>query len=146
MEKENEPNSFLFVCQSKWRKCLLQRYGSELILLDATYKTARYSLPLFFLTVKTNVDYQIVATFVAENETTQSITEALTIINSWNPEVCPKYGMKDCCNEEIDAVESIFSGSFFRLAPPKSGNLMLRYSKFEPSFKLQWCRARDLLG
>ena len=80
MEKENEPNSFLFVCQSKWQKYLLQRYGSELILLDATYKTTRYSLPLFFLTVKTNVDYQIVATFVTENETTQSISEALAII------------------------------------------------------------------
>ena len=57
MEKENEPNSFLLVCQSKWQKYLLQHYGSELILLDATYKATRYSLPLFFLTVKTNVDY-----------------------------------------------------------------------------------------
>ena len=70
MEKENEPNSFLFVCQSKWQKYLLRRYGSELILLDAAYKTTRYSLPLFFLTVKTNMDYQIVAIFVTENETT----------------------------------------------------------------------------
>ena len=77
---ENEPNSFLFVCRSKWQKYLLQRYGNELILLDATYKTTRYLLPLFFLTVKTNVDYQIVATFVKESETTQSITEVLAII------------------------------------------------------------------
>ena len=23
---------------------------------------------------------------------------------------------------------------------------MLRYSNFEPSFKLRWCRARDLFG
>ena len=146
MEKENEPNSFLFVCQSKWQKYLRQRYGSELILLDATYKTTRYSLPLFFLTVKTNVDYQIVATFVTENETTQSISEALAIIKSWNPEVCPKYGMTDYCSEEIDAVESVFSGLFLRLTPTKSGNLMLRYFNFESSFKLRWCRAGDLLG
>ena len=47
MEMENEPNSFLFVCQSKWQKYLFQRYGNELILLDATYKTTRYSLPIF---------------------------------------------------------------------------------------------------
>ena len=113
MEKENEPNSFLFVRQSKWQKYLLRRYGSELILLDATYKTTRYSLPLFFLTVKTNVDYQIVATFVTENETTQSITKALAIIQSWNPDVCPKYGMTDYCNEEIDTVESVFPGLFY---------------------------------
>ena len=128
MEKENEPNSFLLVCQSKWQKYLLQHYGSELILLDATYKTTRYSLPLFFLTVKTNVDYQIVATFVTENETTQSKAEALAIIKSWNPEICPKYVTTYYCNEEIDAVESVFSGLVFRLTPTKSGNLMLRYS------------------
>ena len=82
MEIENEPNSFIFVCQSKWQKYLLQRYGNELILLHATYKTTRYSLPLFFLTVKTKVDYQIISTFVTENERTQSITETLAIIKS----------------------------------------------------------------
>ena len=90
MEMENEPNSFPFVCQSKWQKYLLQRYGSELILLNAIYKTTRYSLPLLFLTIKTNADYQILTTFVTGNETSQSITEDLAIIKSWNPEVCPK--------------------------------------------------------
>ena len=124
MEKGNEPNSFHFVCQSKWQKCLLQRYGTELLLLDATYETTRYSLPLFFLTVKTNVDYQIVATFVTENETTQSITEALAIIKSSNPEVCQKYGMTYYCNEETDAAESVFSDLFFCLTHKKSGNFM----------------------
>ena len=82
MEIENEPNSFIFVCQSKWQKYLLQRYGNELILLNATYKTTRYSLPLFFLTVKTKVDHQIISTFVTENERTQSITKTLAIIRS----------------------------------------------------------------
>ena len=82
MEIENEPNSFIFICQSKWQKYLLQRYGNELILSHATYKTTRYSLPLFFLTVKTKVDYQIISTFVKENERTQSITETLAIIKS----------------------------------------------------------------
>ena len=124
MEMENEPNSFLFWCKSKWQKYLSQHYGNELILLDATYKTTRYSLPVFFLTWKTNADYQIVATFATENEMTQSTTEALAIIKSWNLEVCPKYGMADYCNEEIDAVESVFSGLFFCLTPTKSGNFV----------------------
>ena len=106
--------------------------GSELILLDATYKTTRYSLPLFFLTAETNVDYP-------ENETIQAITEALAIIKSWNPEVFLKYGMTDYCNEETDAVECVFSGLFLRLTTTKSGNLMLRYFNFEPSFRLRWC-------
>ena len=59
-------NSLLFVCQSKWQGRLLQKYGNELSFLDATYKTTCYALPLFFLVVKTNFDYQIVGTIVCE--------------------------------------------------------------------------------
>ncbi|CAH3020845.1 unnamed protein product, partial [Porites evermanni] len=42
---------FLFVHQEVWQQRLLRRYGSELVLLDATYKTTKYALPLFFLCV-----------------------------------------------------------------------------------------------
>ena len=73
------------------------RYGKELTLLDATYRTTRYALPLFFMVVKTNIDYQIVAVFVTENETEDSIQEALSIIKSWNKDVSPIYGMTDYC-------------------------------------------------
>ena len=81
-EDEDEPeikiiadrdNSLVFVYQAEWQKRLLCRYGNELSLLDATCKTTRYALPLFFLVVKTNVDYQIVATFVCEGESTVNI-------------------------------------------------------------------------
>ena len=72
--------------------------------------------------MKTNVDYQIVAALVTKNEVTKSVIEALAIIKSWNPEVCPKYGRTDYCNEEIDAVESVFSSLFICLTPSKSGN------------------------
>ena len=92
--------------------------------MDVIYKTTRYSSPLFLLTVKANIDYQIVATFVTENETTQSITEALAINKSWNPDVFPKYGMTDYCMEEIDAVEKVFSDLFFCLTPTESGNFV----------------------
>ena len=66
--------------EQTWQKYLLQLYGSELIIIDATYKTTQYSLPLFFLTVKTNLNYQLVDIFVTENETFQSVTEVLAII------------------------------------------------------------------
>ena len=59
-------NSLLFVYQLKWQGRLLQKYGNELPFLDAAYKTTCYALTLFFLVVKTNVDYQIVGTFVYE--------------------------------------------------------------------------------
>ena len=41
-------NKLLFVHQTKWQKRLLNKYGNELTLPDATYKTTRYALPLFF--------------------------------------------------------------------------------------------------
>ena len=55
----------LFVHQTKDQRRLLERYGNEISMLDATYKTtrySRYSLPLFFVVV--NGDYQIVGSIV----------------------------------------------------------------------------------
>ena len=56
----------LFVHQTRDQKRLLERYGNEICMLDATYKTTRHSVPLFFVVVKTNVDYQIVGSFVVQ--------------------------------------------------------------------------------
>ena len=70
--------TLLFVHQTAWQRRLLSRYGNNICLLDATYRT-RYSLPLFFIAVKTNVDYQIVASFVIQHETADAIKEAVKI-------------------------------------------------------------------
>ena len=77
---KTETTPFLFVYQNGWQKRLFGRYGNELTLLDATYRMTRYALPLFFLVVRTNMYYQIVAVFVTENQTEESIEEALSII------------------------------------------------------------------
>ncbi|XP_065665969.1 uncharacterized protein LOC136087358 isoform X2 [Hydra vulgaris] len=103
-------SSLLFVYQDIWQKRLLLRYGNELAFLDATYRTTRYALPLFFLVVKTNIDYQIVAIFVCEYETTEAITEALMCIKEWNPLFQPKFFCTDYSNEEINSLESVFPG------------------------------------
>jgi len=42
----------------------MEMYGSKMSLIDATYKTTRYDLALFFIAVRTNVGYIIVAEFV----------------------------------------------------------------------------------
>mgnify|MGYP001795844229 CR=1 FL=1 len=63
IKEEDDASScqgLLFIHKSKWQQRLLQRYGNELCLLDATYRTTKYSLPLFFLVVKTNVDYKAI--------------------------------------------------------------------------------------
>ena len=49
----------LFVYQSPNMQRLYRRYGSSLIMLDATYRTTKYALPLFFMVVKTNVNYLV---------------------------------------------------------------------------------------
>ena len=52
-EQSSLKHSLLFVHQSVWQRQLLAKYGNNLCLLDATYKTTKYALPLFFLAVKT---------------------------------------------------------------------------------------------
>ena len=99
----------LVVYQSQWQRRLLARYGS-MCLLDATYKTTRYSLPLFFLCVRTNVDYAVAAVFVAQSENSSIITEALELIRSWNSDWHPSWFMVDFCEAEIQALESVFTG------------------------------------
>lgn len=88
---DQDKQKFLFCYQSEWQKKMLQMYGS-ITLLDATYRTTRYALPLFFL--RTNVCYSVVATFVAQEETCSSIEEALLMFKEWNPNWKPETWMK----------------------------------------------------
>ena len=108
--KSASETSLLFVYQSEWQKRLLNPHGKEVVLLDATYRTMQYALPLFFFVVKKNIDYQIVATFVTENETQDCIEESLQIIKSWNEDFLTQDGMTDYYTEEINAMENFFPG------------------------------------
>ena len=107
-------DSFMFVYQSKRMVRLLKKYGNEKCLLDATYKTTRYALPLFFLVVKTNVDYQVVAAFLIEGETTENIIPALAIIKGWNPDFNRLYAMVDCGTEEINGLEALYPSKYWQ--------------------------------
>ena len=98
-----------------WQRRLLERYGNDICLLDATHKTTRYALPLFFLAVKTNVDYQVVGSFVTQDESTESVKEALAVIREWNPNWNPTFFMTDFSVQEITAIEETFPGQFLFL-------------------------------
>ena len=138
-------NSLLFVYQNEEQSRLLARYGDELSLLDATYKTTRYTLPLFFLVVKTNVDYQVVATFISESETTEGIMEALEKIKEWNPNWNPRVFMTDYSNEEMNAIEAVFGNHCFfqlirlsktpKLVNPKKSRANYLSIEFHPGFR-----------
>ena len=101
----------LFVHQTDWWQKLLTKYGNNICLLDATYRTTRYALPLFFLEVKTNVDYQVVASFIVQHEIADPIAETLNILKDWNPSWNPKFFMTDLSEQEINAVEEVFPGN-----------------------------------
>ena len=76
-------------------------------MLEATYKTSCYALPLFFLCVKTNVDYCVVASFVVQTENSNAIWQALQVIRDWNPNWNPKFFTVDFCEAEIHAIERL---------------------------------------
>ncbi|XP_071820563.1 uncharacterized protein [Apostichopus japonicus] len=98
----------LLVFQSQWQRHLLSRYGGELCLLDAMYRTTKYAVPLFFICVKTNTDYAVVAVFASQFEDSNTIVTALNIIREWNPGWSPSYFMVDNCEAEINALENTF--------------------------------------
>ena len=100
----------LFVHQAAWQRRLLLRYGQDIVFLDACYKRTRYSLPLFKLAVKTNIDYQIVAEFILSKENTTDIAEALSVLKSENPLWHPTHFLTDFSDAEIGAIESVFPG------------------------------------
>ncbi|XP_062587621.1 uncharacterized protein LOC134249268 [Saccostrea cucullata] len=113
--------NFFFCHQSEFQRHLLYRYGNALCLLDATYRTTKYALPLFFLAVKTNVGFSVVAEFVVQNETKDLIVQGLQTVQNWvntapdKPEGWewkPKFFMTDFCEREIVAIEETFSDSF----------------------------------
>ena len=70
---------------------LFSRYGNEMSLIYATYKTTKYDLPLFLICVCTNINYSIVAEFIVQSEDTDSILEAVNILNEWNPKWAPNF-------------------------------------------------------
>jgi len=103
----------LITHQSQWQRRLMLRYGQDLVFLDATYKTTRYALPLFFLCVHTNSGYMVVAIIVMEREDTASLIEAIRLLQQNVPEWNPAAFMTDASEIEITAIRTIFPGSFF---------------------------------
>ncbi|XP_072315590.1 uncharacterized protein [Eucyclogobius newberryi] len=98
----------LFIYQASWMKSLLLKYGQQMCLMDATYRTSREALPLFFLCVRTNVSYCVAAVFITQDEDVESITEALRIIKENNKEWKPVHIMVHHSPAEIRALQACF--------------------------------------
>ena len=98
----------MFVYQSKEMKNMYKRYENQMILLDATYKTTKYALPLFFVVIQTNVNFQVCCVIGLQEESNEMITKALKIFKEWNPMVSPKYAFVNFDEREITSLEIFF--------------------------------------
>ena len=58
-EDSKMKGKMMFIYQSFEMQQIFHRYGNQLVLLDATYKTTKYTLLLFFLATKYNINLQI---------------------------------------------------------------------------------------
>ena len=100
--------SLMWIHQTHWQREILKRYGNVMTMIDATYKTTKYNIPLFFITVRTNCGYTVVAEFIVQEENAVRIEEALTVLKEWNLIWNPKFIMCDYSEAEIMAMESTF--------------------------------------
>ena len=102
--------TFLYVHQTQWQRRLLEWYGNNISLIDATYKTTCYDLALFFICVRTNVGYSVVGEFITQAETAEHISAALQKLRNWNPKWNPRFFMTDYSEAELLALERSFPG------------------------------------
>ncbi|KAH7960095.1 hypothetical protein HPB49_016917 [Dermacentor silvarum] len=101
-------STLLFCIQTNFMRELLLKYSSNVVCLDATYKTTECALPLFFIIVKTTSCYAVVGAFVVQFETAECIGEALSIWRAWNSDLNPKFWMVDLNQAEITALSNAF--------------------------------------
>jgi len=48
-QKKSFEQTLLWVHQNQWQREILTKYGNTMSLIDATYKTTLYDVPLFFI-------------------------------------------------------------------------------------------------
>ena len=87
------------------------KYGYHIGLLDATYETTKYAIPLFFVVVKTNSDYQVVASFAVQDEMTAAITESRWVFQKTEIQAFHQnISWLIIAEDEITWIETVFPG------------------------------------
>ena len=78
--------------------------------MDATYHTCRLMLPLFFLTLKPNMSYSPIASFIVQYEDAKSILEALSRIKQYigQDRIDIQYFMINCLPTEMQSIREVF--------------------------------------
>jgi hypothetical protein len=106
-----DTNGLLIIYQSQFQAEILKKYSGEVALLDSTYNTCNFSVPLYMVAVQTNSGFVVVASFILGRDTKEQICEALQKIKNFNPRWNPKYFLTDYDTKEMGAVEAVFPGT-----------------------------------
>ena len=116
LKEDQSPKSTLIFChQTPQQQRLLKRYGNKVVMCEITNSVQHVPFPMFCLFVQTNVDHQLVATFILEIRNKESIIQGLNTVKEWNPAWMPKYITTDYAEEQTDAVLNVFPGQIFFL-------------------------------
>ena len=89
----------------------MSRYGQLVCVIDATYNTNMYGLPLFMVCCPTNCGYFVVGSFLTTEETADAIAEGIKKLAEWNTNWRPAFFVSDFCEAQINAIETVFPGT-----------------------------------
>jgi len=106
---DDSKQNLLLVYQSCNQNYLMRRYGAELLFVD---ESTASGIPVFFVSVKTNCIYHVVAFFVLSVSTVEFIAEALDVVKGWNPDIEPRFVVCDPDEKHFAAVQASITVHF----------------------------------
>ncbi|XP_071948368.1 uncharacterized protein [Antedon mediterranea] len=110
-EKSEEDSIFMLVYQESWQSNLMKSRLRALYVIDSTYKTHRYPLPLYTLWIYIDEKFICVAIIIMQCDATDDLAQALRHLKHWNPNWNPEYFLMDTQQPCWKAVEQTFPNS-----------------------------------
>lgn len=91
---------------------MLSSFGDYVALIDCTYNTSVYNLPLCAIAVKTNVNFTYVVSSLIVHESTEAFVSVLQCVKQWNPSWNPHVFLTDFDEAQIRAIKTVFPGYY----------------------------------
>jgi Amyotrophic lateral sclerosis 2 chromosomal region candidate gene 8 len=98
----------LILHQATWQQRLLLRYGQDMVYLNAPFKNIRHTHALYVLYISSNNGQVAVGAVITERADGASLTEALEVMKTSNPDWMPRGFMVDESDFQISAIKSVF--------------------------------------
>lgn len=111
---DNGLDNVVFFHQTQWQRHMLAKYGTHVCLMDSTYNTSVYEMPLFALCVKTNSGFVYVASALVLSESADTFASVLQRVKQYNPDWHPRCFVTDFNEAQISATERVYPGYYFK--------------------------------